>query len=165
MTGLYSRAEVDKQLTTKKVFAYLSTPLPTVMTLADTWYFFSGGFDNTVLDKFFVGVGGIELTGANDDFEIEWQTAGFSDKTAEIEIAIVKNGTFVDGELTVDSELAGSIGGGQSVVSLANGFVSPHSLWGGSLETGDIIALVMRSSVAATTFSPSSASASLHKDH
>lgn len=162
----FTGEEVKEKLTPKRVYAYISTPLPTTMVKADTWYKFNSVFTNKILDGFSLGSNGITLTADDDYLEIEWQTSGVSTTTSNVEIAITKDATFDsgDGELLTGDVIEGSIGGTQAdIIGQTNGYISPHSLTQDDILTGELSTLVIKSTVAGTVFTPTEGAASLHK--
>lgn len=164
----YTGGYVNHHLTPEHVYAYISTPQDTIMTLDSTFYFFNSAFTNVFVENFTVGADGITYIGTGGMFEIEWKTCGNATDTSEISAAIVKNGTFnaVTGALETGDVCPGSCGGAAMVdIGSATGFGSPHSLCCLELEAGDLLSLAMASSSTTNTFTPLNGCASIHKFH
>lgn len=149
----------------ERVYAYISTPADTVITLPDRWYFLNGIFTNEFASGFTAGADGITYTGTGGYFEVDHMTGGNTDKSALLKIGLVKNGTFVDGLLdSCDNILSGS-GGLDEVTTIAgaSGFGNLRGFWQGQLEENDKLAIVISSDTASTTWTPLGGSASLHR--
>ncbi len=147
------------------VYGYMSTAVDTDMLLADEYYVFQGIFTNTIEHGFTASAAGIAYTGTGGDFEVEFKTDGFSDTTAILHIALVKNGTFdVDGKMLTGTVLPGSSGGAEcSKTAGASGFGSPKILWAGTLAADDLLTLVIMSDTINTSWTPHDACATIHK--
>lgn len=148
----------------ESVYAYLTASEGTTITDADSWYRLEGIFSNTISDGFTADANGITYNGNGNRFEVEFNLCGQTDKTARICTAMVLNAVFdVNGKMTSGTLLNGSIGSAQSdVIGATDGYINCHSLWAGSIATGERLSLVIQSNVAGTTVTSNSASASLH---
>ena len=156
-------AVLDKVNDPITAYAYISTPAPTAMATAGEWYFFNSTFTNMLSSNVSGDTNGIEID-KDGRIEIEWVSNGSSDKAAVISVGIVKNGTFVTGELTAGSVLDGSVGSYEAgVAASSDRSGSPLSLWAGDVVGTDIISLVISSSVNLTTFTPTSGATSLQQ--
>lgn len=152
-------------LITERVFGYLTTAADTVMTDANEWFVLNGVFVNSVLEGFTADETGITYIGSGSTFEAEYMTGGQASATANISIALVKNGVYNEcGMLTSGSILPGSDGLDEcTTVSSASGFGNPRGLWAGELATNDKITIVIRSNLDSITWTPQTANASIHR--
>jgi len=165
--GKWSQTQADgaiSQLVNQvTAFAYISTPAATTIAKADTYYFLESTFTNTIASNISAGTSGIQID-LDCRLEIEFEVHGVASVAGEIVTAIVKNPTFVSGELTAGTVLEGSQGAYESdTVAATNGFGSSHSMWAGDLEDGDEIALVIKCADIANSFLPHAGAATLHQ--
>jgi len=149
-----------------RVFAYVSTPVDTVCILADTYYFFESTFTNTLLQGFGLGanMGILYEHNHKEAFEVEWSFSGSADDTAVITAALILNPTFdANGAVASGAIVGGSQGTGRATAFQSGYEISPRSLCALALESGDEVALVIKSDTAGVTITPTDGSASLHK--
>lgn len=154
---------IDRQADPITTYAYISTPTATTMTLANRWYFFESTFTNQLASNVTGVADGIQVD-KDGRVEVEFMTNGTSSATAQVRIGVVKNGTFVGGLLDAgDDILPGSEGAYEADTGgTTNGYGNMHSLWGGDVENGDILTLVISSDTAGTVFTPDTGATSMH---
>ena len=146
-------------------FAYVSTPVATLMSTADTWYLYKSTFVNSLEGVWEEGTYGIKIASDASElgYEIEFQTGGTIDKNSIVEIGIVKNGVYnaTSGIMESGTFLDGSNGGASA--KTAGDYVNPRCFWQGHLAANDEVALVIKCATSNATFTPLNGSTSAHQ--